>query len=129
MPIVGGSVSLDDAKTWTFSIANRFEFNTENDDLNVRPGSVYTLESALSKLITPTVEAGLFAGAFIQMDRDRGAGALSPVARDRVFNLGPQLDVFLPNLKLMLTAKYLKDFAAEDRPEGHTAYLTLTKVW
>lgn len=121
----GVTLHLDEEKTWSLSLLNRYEFNTREDESNIRPGQVWTLEYGLGKTLTPTIEAGLSGYCQIQTTRDSGTGASN--VKDQIFAAGPEIVMFCPRLTLFASLRYAFEFRAKDRPQGHTTTLTLTK--
>jgi hypothetical protein len=115
----------DEEKTWAISALNRYEFHMENDDLDYTAGDTWTLEWGLSKSVTPTVELGLV--GYFQKQTTGHDGTAAPM--DRVLALGPEISAVWPSWGLVTSLRYLREFDTENRPEGHTATLTLTKRW
>ena len=48
---------------------------------------------------------------------------------DRVFAAGPEVSVFIPFARFSCSLRALREFVAEDRPQGNVATLTLTKIF
>lgn len=125
MITLGATVYFDEAKSWSLSALNRYEFNSEEKDTDITPGQVWTLEWGLSKGITKTVELGVSGYYQLQTTDDDGAGAST--VRDQVAAVGPEISTFCPKLGLFGSLRYLWEFSAEDRPQGSTVTLTLTR--
>jgi len=47
--------------------------------------------------------------------------------QDRVAGIGPEVNVAFPKPMLFVSFRYLNEFMAENRAQGHTFTLTLTK--
>ena len=47
-------------KTWALSLLNRYEFCHEQEQTDIDPGQVYTLEFGLSKSLSKTLDIGVF---------------------------------------------------------------------
>jgi hypothetical protein len=47
----------------------------------------------------------------------------------RVAAVGPEVNVFFPSLKLWTSLRYNYEFMAENRVQGHTIALVLTKAF
>jgi len=122
---LGGTVYLDEEKTWSLSALNRYEFNTEERDTRVTPGQVWTVEWGLSKSLSKFVEVGLI--GYYQLQTTKDSGALASSDRDQVVGVGPEILAFCPKLGLFASLRYAREFAAQDRPEGNTVTLTLTR--
>jgi hypothetical protein len=115
----------DEAKKWALSALSRYEINHEQDATRITPGQVYTLEWGLSYALRPTVDAGLVGYWQIQTTEDSGSGASSN--RDQVVAIGPEISAVCPRLGVIASLRYLYEVLAEDRLQGHTVCLTLTK--
>jgi hypothetical protein len=123
---LGSTWHIDEARTWAFSLLNRYEFCHEQQNTDIDPGQVYTAEWGLSKTVCANVDAGLVGYYQQQTTYDKGA----PTAmghHDRVFGLGPEVSTFCPKLGLFASLRYIHEFGARYRPEGHLVSLTLTK--
>lgn len=115
----------DQEKTWAVSALSRYEFNTEQRDTHITSGQSYTLEWGLSKTLAKVYDVGVVGYYQRQATKDSGAGASS--FRDEVAAIGPELSVAFPKQMFFVSLRYLREFAAEDRAQGHTIALTLTK--
>ncbi len=121
----GATVYADEAKRWALSVLNRYEINTEKDDTDLTVGDAWTIEGGLSYAVAKTVDVGAVAYYQRQMTKDRGVE--SPGGRDWVAAVGPEVSVFYPRITFGWSLRYLYEFEAESRFQGHTAVLTLTK--
>jgi hypothetical protein len=121
----GGTVYFDKEKTWAVSVLNRYEINHEEKDSHITPGNQWTLEWGISKSVKPTIDIGLVGYYQLQTTKDSGAGASNN--RDEVVAVGPEANVFWPEIGLFTSLRYNYELLAKDRPQGHTIVLTLTK--
>ncbi|MBL9154621.1 MAG: transporter [Verrucomicrobiales bacterium] len=122
---VGTTWYPDAEKTWSVSLLNRYEFHHEHEDSGIRPGQTLTMEWGLSKALTKTLELGLSGYYQQQTTGDSGVGASG--VKDHVVALGPEVNVFWPKAGLFTSLRYNHEIDAQDRPEGHSVTLTLTK--
>ncbi|MCX6874140.1 MAG: transporter [Verrucomicrobia bacterium] len=127
MLTAGGTVYFDAEKTWALSLLNRYEFNQEEDSSDITPGDQWTLEFGISKSVMPTVEVGLVGYYQLQTTKDSGTNASRE--RDQVLAFGPEVSVLCPQLGLFTSLRYNFEVLAEDRPQGQTITLTLTKAF
>ncbi len=127
MLTAGATLYLDEPKSWALSLLNRYEIHHEDSDSNITPGNQWTLEWGLSKSIRPTVDVGLVGYYQLQTTKDSGSHASDD--RDQVLAIGPEINVFCPQMKLFTSLRYNYELLAEDRPQGHTFALTLTKIF
>ncbi len=129
MLTAGATWYPDSEKLWAISVLNRYEFNTEKENADYTPGQAYTLEWGISRTVTKTLEAGVVGYYQQQVTENSGSGNPSGAQRDRVAAIGPEVSLFYPPCKLNISLRYLYEFMAESRLEGHTAALTLTKIF
>ena len=126
MLTAGATWYLDAEKTWAISALNRYEFNTEQRDAPyTTPGQAWTLEWGVSKTLAKFYDVGIVGYYQQQVTTDSGTGANKN--RDRVAAIGPEINVVCPKHMLFVSVRYLWEFMAEDRAQGHTIALTLTK--
>jgi len=113
----------DENKKWSISALNRYEINTEKDDTDLTKGNVWTIEGGAAYAVSPTVDVGVVGYYQRQVTGDdNGSSSL-----DSVPAVGPEVSVFYPRVTLGWSLRYLYEFQAEDRLQGHTFVLTLTK--
>jgi hypothetical protein len=115
----------DTQKTWSVSILNRYDVNTESTHYPISPGDTLSVEWGIAKALSKTVEVGAVGYYQQQLNKDRGTGASS--YQDQVLAVGPELSYVWAKPGLILSARYLWEFGAKDRPEGNKAVLTITK--
>jgi len=115
----------DEQKRWSFSALNRYEFNQEQTDTDVTPGQAYTVEGGISYGLTKTVEVGPIGYFQQQVTADKGGGSSNQ--RDRVAGIGPEVNTFFPKWMLGVSFRYAYEFLADNRLQGHTFTLTITK--
>ncbi len=125
MLTAGATYYIDEKKTWAVSALNRYEFNTEQRHTDITPGQAYTLEWGVSKTVAPTIDVGAIGYYQQKVTTDDGPGASK--ARDRVAAVGPEVAVVFPKQMFFVSLRYAYEFMAEDRAQGHTFSLTLTK--
>jgi hypothetical protein len=124
MLTLGGTLYFDKDKTWSFSVLNRYEINTESRDTLSIPGQVLTMEGGFAKALSKIVEVGVVGYYQQQTTRDSDG---SSADRDRVFGLGPEVSVTIPDCMTFVSLRYLCEFEAQSRMQGNTIALTLTK--
>ncbi len=129
MLTAGGTWFFDEPKTWAATALCRYEINMENSDLDVTPGHEFTLEWGASKTLAKTIDVGLVGYYQQQVTEDHGHnGAVASDNLDHAASIGPEVNAFIPKIKLFASLRYLYEFSASDRPQGHTVTLTLTKI-
>jgi hypothetical protein len=58
MLTAGATWYPDEAKKWSVSVLNRYEFNQKQDDTDVTPGQAYTVEGGLSYAVAKAIDIG-----------------------------------------------------------------------
>jgi len=128
MLTVGGTWYADADRTWAVSALCRYELNTEQRDTHVTRGDAFTLEWGASKTLAKIFDVGVV-GYYQQKVSDDTGPAGSPylIPQDRVAAVGPEIGVAFPKQMFFVSCRYLYEFIAENRAQGHTVALTLTK--
>jgi len=122
---LGGTWYPDEKKTWAFSLLNRYEINTEQDDTHITPGNMLTMEWGLSKAVAQGIDLGVV-GYYQQLvTKDTGTGASPHFSH--VVAVGPEINAFWPKVALFSSLRYEVEVDAANRPQGQTVVLTLTK--
>jgi hypothetical protein len=124
MLTAGATWYADKDKRWALSVLNRYEFNQEQQDTDVTPGQAYTVEGGLSYGVSKTVDIGAI--GYYQQQVTANSGA-SDSSRNRAAGIGPEGSVFFPDIMLGVSLRYAYEFLAENRLQGHTITLTVTK--
>jgi hypothetical protein len=125
MLTLGGTWYPDKEKTWAISLLNRYEFCQQQEQTDIDPGQVYTIEWGFSKGLNKGVDVGVIGYYQRQVTKDSGATATSKL--DRKVGVGPEISAFLPKPGMFASLRYAYEFAAVERPEGQLVTLTLTK--
>jgi len=128
MITAGATFYPDNAKKWSISALNRYEINGVKDGTDFSPGDAWTIEGGISRALSPTVDLGVV--GYYQMQATKSSGDTTgyfSASRDEVAGIGPEISVFYPRETLGWTLRYLYEFMAEDRLQGHTVVLTITK--
>lgn len=125
MLTLGGTWYPDEKKTWAISLLNRYEINTEQDDTDITPGNMLTMEWGLSKTVAPGVDVGLI-GYYQQLiTKDTGTGAAT--AFSDVVGVGPEVSAFWHKIGTLTSLRYAYEVTSNNRPQGQTIVLTITK--
>ena len=125
MLTAGGTWYFDADKTWAISLLSRYEINGEQRDTHITPGQAFTLEWGLSKTFNKTIDVGPVGYYQQKVTTDSGSGATEN--RDRVAAVGPEVSAVIPGVKVHASLRYVYEFMAENRSQGHAVTLTLTK--
>ncbi|WP_300464157.1 transporter [Desulfobacula sp.] len=132
---LGGTLYLDQEKSWSISALTRTLVHTEQEDTNVTPGSEFLVEYGLGKQIPVNkkllVRPGIAGYAYWQIDDDSddGPGTIAD-ERKKSFALGAEINfLWLPPTNFQLNLRVLREFGAENTTEGSKIVFTLTKGW
>jgi len=116
---------MDKEKKWALSGLSRYEINQEQEDTDITPGQVYTLEWGASYGVSKTVDVGVVGYWQIQTTKDCGTDASDET--DEVIGIGPEISAVCPKTGIIFSLRYVYEVMAENRLQGHTVCLTLTK--
>ena len=123
---VGGTWHIDADKNWSVSALCRYELNTEQRHSHVTRGDAFTLEWGLSRKIEKIISVGAV-GYYQQKVSDDTGPTAFVMPQNRVAAVGPEISVAFPKQMFFVSCRYLYEFIAENRAQGHTFALTLTK--
>lgn len=122
MLTAGATWYVDADKKWAASALGRYEINQEHQGFTV--GEVLTIEGGLSYALCKNIDIGPVGYYQQKVTSDSGLPAST---RGRVAAIGPEISAFCPSLGVFASLRYCYEFMAEDRFQGHTFALTLTK--
>ena len=122
---LGGVWHPDEQKTWSLSLLNRYEISTEQDQTQITPGNMLSMEWGIGKSIAQGVDVGMV--GYYQQETTEDSGKSAATALSHVVGVGPEISVMWEKIGLISTLRYLYEVDAKDRPQGHTVTLTLTK--
>jgi hypothetical protein len=123
-----GYTYLDPKTGHEFSVVGGLTYSFMNQDLQYQNGIDFHVDWGASQFISKSVQIGLAGYFFQQLTGDSGSGAKLGEFKGRVAGIGPQIGFLFPvseSYNGYLNLKGYKDFAAENRPEGWTAWVTL----
>jgi len=125
MLTLGGVWYPDDNKTWAISLLSRYEISTEQDQTQITPGNMYSLEGSLSKTVMKGVDVGLV--GFYQAQTTEDSGPQAATALSDVVAVGPEVSVLWEKLGLISSLRYEYEVDANNHAQGQMVVLTLTK--
>ena len=127
---LGGTYYFDEEKTWHASALSRYEIHSRKDHTDVKPGQNIVLEWGVGKTLAKIWDVGITGYAQWQLTNDSGSDVpWDKGLHDRVAAIGPEVSVFIPPIKSILSVRAAWEFSAVDRPEGTTVVLTFTKIF
>jgi hypothetical protein len=123
---------------WDVGARAAFSANTRDDATHYHTGNYLNLDAVLMKSLSDSTRVGLAAYAVDQLTRDsRTEAPANPVYEARqdatldkkghVYGVGPELAYIHGAGDYLVDGRLLKEFGAQTRPKGFTAFLTLSK--
>jgi hypothetical protein len=139
MVTLGGVWYPGDGTNWAVSVLNHYEFNTQVPGFHrtTFPSgatrfipenihcSTYSLEWGISRTIFHSVDLGIV--GYYQQQFTKQTTATTVFNNSEVAGIGPEIRSEIPSAGLTVSLRYAYEFAAVNRPQGHTVDLTLTK--
>lgn len=126
----GGTWYADAHRTWSASALGRYEVHSKQRDTGLTPGNDLTIEWGLAKtFIEPSVFWDLGVAGYCHWQTTDDSGPGSNKLNDQVFGIGPEISIFLPRSKLILSLRSVFEFGAVDRSEGNTTTFTVTGMF
>ena len=125
----GGTVFFDDAHRFFLSALGSFDINGPKQSIAITRGAVVLLQGGAGARVFDGVDLGVAAYGLWQVSDDSGSALPQPLrgAREYVYGVGPEIDVMLPQIPLQLSARYGRDIAVQNRPQGEVLFVSL--VW
>jgi hypothetical protein len=127
MQTAGATWYVDEEKTWAVSALNRYEFNTDSRNTHITTGQAWTLEWGISKTLEKVYDVGLVGYYQMQTTGSYETGVDVPSGINRVGAIGPEISVAFPKPMIFVSARYNYEFMAQNRAQGSTVCLTITK--
>jgi hypothetical protein len=103
-------------------------YNTENDDTDYQTGQELHLECMLNQFLSETFAIGLQGFFYKQITGDSGSGAILGDFKGEAAGIGPAIMWAgkAGSADLVVSAKWLHEFHAENRLEGDHVFLNFT---
>lgn len=126
--MVNAAYYLDEQKGTALTIAGTYEIHHEKEDVNITPGSHFTLNYGISQYLPVSekflAELGVAGYGQWQVTKDSGSDATNKDVKDQVYALGLQAGLIYLPWNGQLNFKWTREFEAEHRFEGD--FFTLT---
>lgn len=122
-----GYTYFNPANGWEASIVGGLTYNFKNPSTDYQNGIDGHIDWAVSRFLAQWVHVGVVGYYFQQLTADSGQPAILGDNKGRVAGIGPQIGFLFPagDMHGYLNIKAYKEFAAERRPEGWNAWVTL----
>lgn len=127
---LGAAVRLDTARRARASVLASYDINGPKRKIDIQRGNTIQLQGGAGMRVLGPVDVGLAGFALWQVTDDRGADIPQALrgARDRVFGLGPEIDILIPALRSRLDLRSEWEFGVRSRPQGRILVASLTTV-
>lgn len=125
---LGSTVFFDDRRGSRISALVSFVVNGQKRGVDITRGDMLLVQGGAGARVFRVVDVGVAGYALWQVTADRGS-ALPPQlagARDRVFGLGPEVGIVVPQLRSRFTARFEWDIRAQARPVGTLLVVGIT---
>jgi hypothetical protein len=126
---------FDEKRLWHGAGSVAHEFHTKKNDVDIRVGQIMTIEGGFGRTFYKKVNnplplitnIGVIAYRQFKVTEDSGADVASIVEglKDRVYGIGPEFNIFIPQAKLSVIARLVPEFGARVRTQGTTFTLTV----
>jgi hypothetical protein len=127
---MGTAVRIDTARRARASVLASYDINGRKRKIDIQRGNTIQLQGGAGMRVASPVDAGLAGFALWQVSDDRGADIPQALrgARDRVFGLGPEINILVPALRARLDLRAEWEFGVRSRPQGRILVASLTTV-
>ena len=125
---LGGAAFFKGGRSRRVSALASYDVNSRKRGIDIRRGNTLQVQGGAGLPIARVVTVGAAGYALWQVTADRGT-AIPPALRgqnDRVFGLGPEVQLVLPKQSLRLEARAEFDFGVRSRPRGNVVVLGVT---
>ncbi|MCJ8158087.1 transporter [Sphingomonas sp. LaA6.9] len=119
---------IDPKAGWDVSGKLGFTFNGRNDFTDYDTGNEFHAEASVEKTFSPVFSAGLQGFYYKQISGDTGSGARLGPNKGEIAGLGATAatHLMLGRSPATFRIRAFKEFAAENRPEGASVWVSLT---
>lgn len=139
---LGSTVYLTENRMWHAAALFQYEMHARKPGIDIKVGDMVTIEGGVGKTFVKMIpekgplvtNVGLAAYTQFKATGDSGAG-INPLLlgrKDRVFGVGPELSVYVPQLKGTISVRYVPEFGARNTTQGQTFVVTFAlqaKSW
>lgn len=121
-----GYTYFNPATGYEFSAVSGLTYNFKNNDTGYQNGIDWHLDWGASKFLSQQFHIGVVGYFYQQLTADNGQSPILGDFKSRVIGVGPQVGYLFPiaGMQSYLNLKSYYEFAAENRPEGWSAWVT-----
>src|SRR5690606_37295019 len=125
---IGGAVFSGPQRLFRASALLSYDLNLRKRGIDIRRGNTLQVQGGAGVRFARIATIGIAGFALWQVTDDSGAD-IPPMlrgARDRVYGLGPEIDLLIPALRTRLDLRAEWDFGVRSRPQGRILVAGLT---
>ena len=117
---LASTVFLDQFKYWSFTAIPRYEFHGERQESNIKGGSYFNFEWAVTYAEHNTMDFGFIGYSSFQLTKDTGSGVPPEIQdiKDRVVALGLEWGILARKIKTRFALRANFEVYGVDRPLG-----------
>ncbi|MGH9145882.1 MAG: SphA family protein [Vicinamibacterales bacterium] len=128
---------FDERKLWHAAVNVAYEWHTKKNDVDLRVGEILTFEWGAGKTFYKKVDhplplvtnVGIVGYGQFKVTEDSGSARLfQDIGKDRVYALGGEINVFIPQAGLTVIRRVIPEFGARLRTQGTTVSISLAYV-
>ena len=122
----GGALFADSTRTHRLSALASYERNSRKRGIDIRRGDMVQIQGGAGASVKRIAVIGLAGYGLWQVTPDRGADIPPRLRgeRSRVFALGPEIDVTIPQWRTRVTLRVERELGVESRPKGQVIALS-----
>jgi hypothetical protein len=117
---LGGALFADSTKTHRLSALASYERNTRKRGIDIRRGDMFQIQGGAGAGVHKLATLGVAGFALWQVTPDKGADIPATLrgGRTRVFGLGPEVDVTIPQWQTRVALRAERELGVTSRPRG-----------
>lgn len=124
----GATVFLDKERTWSITNWLHGEIHHQTRDTDLTIGSNLTWEWGIGKTFIQMIDFGAVGYGEWQLTNDTGSDAIFPNIHDRVYGVGAELGIAIPQIRSRIAMRGYGEFDARLRTQGHAIFLTFSSA-
>ncbi|HEY8470651.1 MAG TPA: transporter [Longimicrobiales bacterium] len=125
---LGGAIFWSRERQIRASALLSYDINLRKRGIDIRRGNTLQVQGGAGVQVARIATIGIAGFALWQVTDDSGTDIPAPLrgARDRVYGLGPEVDLLIPALRARLEMRAEWDFGVRSRPQGRILVAGLT---
>lgn len=125
---LGGALFADSTRTHRLSALASYERNSRKRGIDIRRGDMVQIQGGAGASVKRIAVIGLAGYGLWQVTPDRGADIPPRLRgeRSRVFALGPEIDVTIPEWRTRVALRVERELGVESRPKGQVIALSVS---